>query len=749
MKWSMWKHNKKERKQITENFILQCAAEVGQGLYDLYISKIIHRDIKLENIFLTNNLHFKIGDLGLGRNCHSRPRNIHISGTPAFIAPEVVSGQQPTYKSDVWAYGKMLLQMTSFLNYSDEAPPAPRQIVLPPLNSLCSPSNSTYSSPSASTSSLPPLLSSQSFLKDISPFLKNFIFRCLNQDPEKRPSAVEIVALPEFHERITTAKQHIQLLSELSNLKKGSFCEITSSGESTLRHCENEESEDEVEQLRRERDEFKRRAERAEVREREEARKRLDLERGGLVVRDATEELTAAEAKTKKLTRSGSSFFGSTKQLNVDPAVQTRDLLSITEDVVGIIRSHLDNAAALSNIPLNRNSSTAASVPSSPASFVTNLSPMRSSSSLSMNFSVSSPVHKKVYHDMSHFSISSICSVFSDFSRYLRSCSAEKRAEIVDKRFFTLIEELLLNKPPSKLVEEICRIISVALLGNGKHSVDVFTKQLAQLLIAIISVRSKFILPPHILAFQRFTTNRSIKVATTLVSEGCFKPLLHLLHHDNPCCKQIAVSCIANILFLGSLSVDKEDMNPFSDALEKRKGSERFLLLLQETSTSSDPSSADDMPQRMEYARCICMLHQALPLPQKFGSVVSFTWQAVENSLIRVNSRVRLFNALSLLAVNQSNHELLLAEHSIEKCDSLLLSDVHEFYDPCLRFLFTFASKASTQAQSVIEDVLHWNKVSELGQLENENIRQLAIQLLQYQKKEQKIEADNKSESGT
>lgn len=55
-------------------------------------AKVIHRDLKLGNLFLSKSMDLKIGDFGLAANIkHDGDRKRTICGTPNYIAPEVCS----------------------------------------------------------------------------------------------------------------------------------------------------------------------------------------------------------------------------------------------------------------------------------------------------------------------------------------------------------------------------------------------------------------------------------------------------------------------------------------------------------------------------------------------------------------------------------------------------------------------------------------------------------------------------------
>ncbi|KFO28892.1 Serine/threonine-protein kinase PLK5 [Fukomys damarensis] len=102
-------HVLKARQTLTEPEVRYYLRGVVSGLRYLHQRRIVHRDLKLSNFFLNNNMEVKIGDLGLaarvgpGGRCHRV-----LCGTPNFLAPEVVSRNGHTCQSDIWALGCIL-----------------------------------------------------------------------------------------------------------------------------------------------------------------------------------------------------------------------------------------------------------------------------------------------------------------------------------------------------------------------------------------------------------------------------------------------------------------------------------------------------------------------------------------------------------------------------------------------------------------------------------------------------------------
>lgn len=100
----------RRRKRLLE-IETQCyLAQVLSGLKYLHSHRIIHRDIKLGNIFLSDKMEVKIGDLGLAAKLeYEGERKRTICGTPNYIAPEILEGKQGhSYECDIWSFGVLM-----------------------------------------------------------------------------------------------------------------------------------------------------------------------------------------------------------------------------------------------------------------------------------------------------------------------------------------------------------------------------------------------------------------------------------------------------------------------------------------------------------------------------------------------------------------------------------------------------------------------------------------------------------------
>lgn len=96
-----------------EGAIAFFASRILFGLKRLHDNNIIHRDIKCENIFLTNKGRVKIGDFGFAcyLNNLSNEESEYLVGSPYWMAPEVARGENHSKASDIWALGISCIEM--------------------------------------------------------------------------------------------------------------------------------------------------------------------------------------------------------------------------------------------------------------------------------------------------------------------------------------------------------------------------------------------------------------------------------------------------------------------------------------------------------------------------------------------------------------------------------------------------------------------------------------------------------------
>lgn len=92
---------------------LDWAIQLCRGLAAVHARGIVHRDLKPENILTTRDGFIKVADFGLARICGGTvvTRVGHLVGTPAYMAPEYLLGQEPDCRSDLYSLGVILYEM--------------------------------------------------------------------------------------------------------------------------------------------------------------------------------------------------------------------------------------------------------------------------------------------------------------------------------------------------------------------------------------------------------------------------------------------------------------------------------------------------------------------------------------------------------------------------------------------------------------------------------------------------------------
>ena len=100
----------RRRKRLTELETICYTHQAIQALKYLHSHRVIHRDIKLGNLFISGKMELKLGDFGLATKLEfDGERKRTICGTPNYIAPEVLDGKHGhSYEVDVWSLGVVI-----------------------------------------------------------------------------------------------------------------------------------------------------------------------------------------------------------------------------------------------------------------------------------------------------------------------------------------------------------------------------------------------------------------------------------------------------------------------------------------------------------------------------------------------------------------------------------------------------------------------------------------------------------------
>ena len=114
------KRHKQERSFVAEDKIWSVLVQLLNALkychQDLFLTanhKVIHRDLKPGNVFLTKDGSVKLGDFGLCRSLGDQSQAATNVGTPLYMPPEILAKQQYTEKADVWSLGCVIYELAA------------------------------------------------------------------------------------------------------------------------------------------------------------------------------------------------------------------------------------------------------------------------------------------------------------------------------------------------------------------------------------------------------------------------------------------------------------------------------------------------------------------------------------------------------------------------------------------------------------------------------------------------------------
>uniref|UniRef100_A0A3B1IU06 Serine/threonine-protein kinase Nek4 n=1 Tax=Astyanax mexicanus TaxID=7994 RepID=A0A3B1IU06_ASTMX len=109
-------HRLKQQKGelLPERQVVEWFVQIAMALQYLHEKHILHRDLKTQNIFLTKTNIIKVGDLGIARVLENQNDMAStLIGTPYYMSPELFSNKPYNYKSDVWALGCCVYEMST------------------------------------------------------------------------------------------------------------------------------------------------------------------------------------------------------------------------------------------------------------------------------------------------------------------------------------------------------------------------------------------------------------------------------------------------------------------------------------------------------------------------------------------------------------------------------------------------------------------------------------------------------------
>jgi len=98
-------------KPLKEKYCRKYMKQLSQGLEYLLNKNILHRDLKPQNILLTNEYNIKITDFGFAKQIDKNSLITTLCGSPMYMAPEIINRQDYDIKSDLWSVGVILYEM--------------------------------------------------------------------------------------------------------------------------------------------------------------------------------------------------------------------------------------------------------------------------------------------------------------------------------------------------------------------------------------------------------------------------------------------------------------------------------------------------------------------------------------------------------------------------------------------------------------------------------------------------------------
>jgi hypothetical protein len=151
---------------------VEIARELCAGLAAAHDKGVLHRDLKPSNVMIDGRGRAKITDFGLAAGVEDVKGGAEVSGTPAYMAPEQLSGKGASIQSDIYALGLVLYEIFTGRKAFEAA-------------TLADWRRKHSEEPPTAPSTVTP---------GLDPTVERVILRCLEKDPKSRPRSVAAVA---------------------------------------------------------------------------------------------------------------------------------------------------------------------------------------------------------------------------------------------------------------------------------------------------------------------------------------------------------------------------------------------------------------------------------------------------------------------------------------------------------------------------------------------------------------------------
>lgn len=178
---------------FTEDQVLDWFVQICLAMKHVHDRKILHRDLKSQNIFLTKTGRIKLGDFGIAKILNATMDNAKtMVGTPYYLSPEIVENRPYNFKSDIWALGVLLYEIACLRPPFDAS--SLHSLALKIVRGQFQPMSKQFSQP-----------------------LRNLVSKMLKTDPSLRPTIHEVLKEPIIRDRIKNFLSMSQRNNEFSH----------------------------------------------------------------------------------------------------------------------------------------------------------------------------------------------------------------------------------------------------------------------------------------------------------------------------------------------------------------------------------------------------------------------------------------------------------------------------------------------------------------------------------------------------
>ena len=102
-----------DRKEIPFRELIQMASQVSSALSQSHRQGVVHGDLKPSNLLVSDDGSIKLGDFGVAKISQADSQDEEgLSGTPSYLAPELLDGKRPSAQTDMYALGVTLFELT-------------------------------------------------------------------------------------------------------------------------------------------------------------------------------------------------------------------------------------------------------------------------------------------------------------------------------------------------------------------------------------------------------------------------------------------------------------------------------------------------------------------------------------------------------------------------------------------------------------------------------------------------------------